>query len=70
MAKNQDVNQSAAEPDNFPLSLEEFCRRRSGSDSRVELIGAFEYTERVAGRLMDLSSNYTERFDQFCNQPA
>jgi hypothetical protein len=59
-----------AETSEFPLSLSEFCARLSRTDRRVELIGGFEYQERVAGRVKDTESNYSTRFIKFANQPA
>ena len=54
----------------FPLALSEFCTRLSAKETRVELIGAFEHTERVAGRTSDLDSNYAGRFVAFATQPV
>lgn len=68
-----DVAAAVAEPTasaEFPLSLSEFCTRLSASDKRVELIGAFEHAERVAGRESDLESIYTGRYAAFATQPA
>lgn len=57
-------------PSEFPLSLEEFCKRLSASDRRVELIGAFHHVEKSAGRDRDTESAYSARFVAFVNQPA
>lgn len=54
----------------FPLTLSEFCVRISSTDKRVELIGAFEHVERIAGRNSDLETNYASRYLAFANQPA
>lgn len=54
----------------FPLSLHEFCTRLSATDRRVELIGGFEHSERVAGRIKDTESSYAARFDAFIITPA
>lgn len=69
MAKNETV---AVEPakESEPLTLNEFCIRLSTKDKRVELIGGFEHTERVAGRLKDTAENYADRYTKFLNQPA
>lgn len=53
-----------------PLTLNEFCIRLSVEDKRVELIGGFEHTERVAGRLSDTYENYSERYKKFTTQAA
>ena len=53
-----------------PLSLIEFCTRLSATDRRVELIGGFEHSERVAGRTKDVSSAFAARLAAFANQPA
>lgn len=70
MAKNETVAVATPEPVSEPLSLNEFCIRLSTKDKRVELIGGFEHSERVAGRLSDTAENYTARYAQFLNQPA
>lgn len=75
MAKNQDEQPVKPDvvspaPADFPLSLDEFCQRLSATDKRVELIGAFHYFEKVAGRTQDTSDKYTARFEAFVNQPA
>ncbi len=69
MAK-ETVAPVVAEPSEFPLTLDEFCSRLSVTDKRVELIGAFHFTEKVAGRNKDLESAYQARFTAFINQPA
>lgn len=52
------------------LTLDEFCQRLSESLSRPELIGAFHFTERRAGRKKDTESAFRARFDAFTNAPA
>lgn len=64
------AKESAADDNEFPLSLTEFCTRLSSIDRRVELIGAFNSEEANAGRSTDVESAYTERFAQFINRPA
>lgn len=54
----------------FQLSLDEFCTRLSGTDRRVELIGAFHSAERAAGRSKDYEGAFAGRFVAFVNQPA
>ena len=54
----------------FSLTLEEFCARLSGTDRRVELIGAFFKTEQLTGRTKDTEAVFAGRFRAFCNQPA
>ena len=66
MAKTADTSVAAE----FPLSLNEYCTRLSVNDKRVELIGAFEYVERNAGRLKDTETNYNNRFAAFVSKPA
>lgn len=61
---------TAAAPVTFPLSLQEFCVRLSQTDRRVELIGGFEHSERVAGRHRDTEANYAKRYDEFVTQPV
>jgi len=52
------------------LTLAEFCSRLSSTDSRVELIGGFEHSERLAGRMKDTESEYAARYAAFLLQPA
>lgn len=52
------------------LDLDEFCMRLSMSDGRVELIGAFHFTEKIAGRSRDNEAAYKARFDAFINKPV
>lgn len=52
------------------VSLKRFCIDLSVSDRRVELIGGFEHTERVAGRLLDTKEAYAQRYADFANAPA
>jgi hypothetical protein len=52
------------------LTLQEFCIRLSTTDRRVEMIGAFEHVERLAGRAKDTETAYAGRYSAFCNKPA
>lgn len=70
MAKKDSNAVDAVEEQDFPLTLEEFCTRLSTTDKRVELIGAFAYTEKQAGRNKDVESGYAKRFTAFINAPA
>ena len=49
----------------IPLTLDEFCTRLSARDKRVELIGAFHFTEKQAGTVKDFESSFQARFDTF-----
>lgn len=62
--------EQASAPVEQPLSLNEFCIRLSTKDKRVGLIGAFEHTERIAGRMSDTAQNFADRYAKFINQPA
>lgn len=53
-----------------PLSLQEFCKRLSTSEPRVELISGFEADERIAGSLKDTEQNFAKRYKAFINRPA
>jgi hypothetical protein len=59
-----------ANPDSFPLSLDEFCARLSLTDKRVELIGGFHHTERAAGHNKDVEAAFKERFIAFTKLSA
>lgn len=52
------------------VTIEEFCTRLSLVDKRVELIAGFEYTERSAGRIKDVESEYQSRFTAFATKPV
>lgn len=52
------------------VSCADWCARKSESDRRVELIGAFFSVESSAGRHHDLPANYATRFVAFTNAPA
>lgn len=67
MSKKQPEKQQAK---SVTVTLAEFCARLSESVRRPELIGAFEYVERSAGRLRDAPADYQARFESFCNAPA
>ena len=57
-----------AQPSSFPLTLDEFCARLSGTDDRVELIGGFHAAEVRSGNVKDTSENYMDRFNKFLNK--
>lgn len=57
-------------PASFKLTLDEYCARRSQTDRRVELIGAFHHSEKVAGRVKDDEAAFDARLDEFANKPA
>lgn len=56
------------EPADYPMPLDEYCARRSATDRRVELIGAFHHDERHHGRLKDTTAAYDERLGVFGNR--
>lgn len=64
------AEQAAAEPAEFPLSVEEWCTQLSATDRRPELIGAFASVEAKAGRGRDLPSAYAKRYGAFIKTPA
>lgn len=57
-------------PAEFPLSLDEFCTRASLGDPQVEILGAFNYVEKKAGRTRDTETAFKARLEAFRNQPA
>lgn len=61
---------NAAVPNEYPVTLTEFCQRLSATDKRVELIAAFHHDEEAAGRLSDLEGKYRARLDAFANRPV
>lgn len=52
------------------LTLVEFCTRLSATVKRPELIGAFEATEKRAGRVLATEAEFLARFESFCSAPA
>lgn len=52
------------------LSLTEFCTRLSETVKRPELIGAFEFRERVAKRNKATEAEFRKRFDEFTKTPV
>lgn len=53
-----------------PLTLDEYCGRKSETDRRVELIGAFHSAETRAGHTKDTAEKFAVRFEAFINKPA
>lgn len=70
MSKNPKDTVTEAPAEVIKLTLHEFCARLSKTVKRPELLGAFEHTERVAGRLSDTDSAFRARFDAFINKPV
>ena len=54
----------------IPLTLHEYCSRLSVTTPKPELIGGFEFSERVAGRLSGTEAEFKSRFDVFVNKPV
>lgn len=59
-----------APPRDPTVTLEDWCRDRSVSDTRVELLAAFHHTERQAGQLHDTAPAYAARYAAFATAPA
>lgn len=57
-------------PVTFDLTLEEFCRRLSGTENRVEMIAGFYSDEARANHWKDSEAAFTARFDAFQIRPA
>lgn len=49
----------------FMITLEDYIRKLSLRDKRVELINGFYYTEKQAGKIKDYESNFEARFIAF-----
>jgi hypothetical protein len=77
MAKTSSIEQNGAQADTghgkrekeFPLTLDEFCKRLSLTDKRVEAIGGFHASEKSAKRTRGLESAFRERYAEFLNKP-
>ncbi|EDY2030037.1 hypothetical protein GTB64_004479 [Salmonella enterica] len=52
------------------VSLDDFCKRLSRTDSRYTLIAAFHLNQTKASKLRDTASAYQERFEKYINTPA
>lgn len=61
-------NKSADAPQQ--VTLDEFCMRKSVSDKRVELLGAFHHVETKAGHMNDTETAYAQRYEAFVNKPV
>lgn len=69
-APSQAAEQDAGAPAPALLSLTDFCIRLSESVRRPELIGAFEFSERTAGRVKATAKVFQVRFEEFANKPV
>jgi len=71
MSKTTPVADRAADPSPVvQVTLTEFCTRLSEKVRRPELISAFEFVERRAGRVKDAPDAYQARFDAFLKTPV
>ena len=70
MAKTETAAETAPLPAEPELSLDEFCARLSETVKSPELIGAFHYTERVAGSPRSTFEAFKARFEAFRVQPV
>lgn len=73
MAKDKeavDVVEAPPVADVQPLTLQEFCTRLSSKDKRVEMIGAFHYSETFAGIVKDTEAAFSSRFAAFVTKPV
>lgn len=63
---------AASEPEvhEFEQGIDEYCAQLSGTDGRVELIGAFNSVAKAAGHTTALPSVFAERFEAFTKAPA
>lgn len=52
------------------ITIDEFCRRLSNTDKRVEMIGGFHADEKRAGRFKNTEARYRARFEAFVNKPV
>lgn len=57
-------------PQVFDLTLEEFCRRLSSEDRRVEMIGGFFADEMARGHVKDSEEAFRARYADFQVRPA
>jgi len=57
-----------AAPASVSISISEFCMRLSESVIAPELIGAFAFTERLAGHVVDTQENFQAGYTAFINK--
>lgn len=57
-------------PQTFDMTVEEFCRRLSGDDRRVEMIAAFFADERANGHVKASEEVFRARYADFQTRPA
>jgi hypothetical protein len=50
--------------------LHEYCLHLSTQDKRVEMISAFEFTQRMAGNVSNTVKAYDAAYAAFVNQPV
>jgi len=60
----------SAPPKDFPISLEEFCKRASMTDKRVELLGGFHHHARSKKMLHARESDFAAEYAKFLTMPA
>ncbi|WOL24222.1 hypothetical protein fHeYen801_012 [Yersinia phage fHe-Yen8-01] len=61
---------TSADTPEIPLTLVEFCKRKSAEGENHALLAGFYYTENAAERNKDLPSAYAERYKAYPNTPA
>jgi hypothetical protein len=57
-------------PENFPLTLNEFCMQASSQGVGVEMLAGFHHDEIAGGHLKDLATVFQVRLDAFATRPA
>lgn len=60
----------SAPPDEFLLSLDEFCARLSQKVKKVALIGGFHFHAKQTGLLMGKESQFMAAWEQFRRLPG
>ncbi|ENQ1546120.1 hypothetical protein ACEOHC_003932 [Salmonella enterica] len=71
MTKKTAAASDAAEaPQAFPVSLTDYCKELSLTETRYTLISAFFCIEGNAGRHQDTKAAYDKRYAEFLTSPA
>lgn len=70
MAKEDPKAEKPADAVAQKLLLDEFCARLSETVKSPELIGAFHFSERVAGVTADTEAAFKARYNDFINKPV
>ena len=70
MAKGRAEVERDRAPDEYPMTIDEFCVQHSALDSRVALLSAFAAEMRRTKRTRALHRDYVSALQEFAGRPA